>query len=118
MLKKAAVVMIIIMLLAASAGGALAGGSGEIILEDTLYGGLIGGLLGGAWYLIDEDDAADKIGAGIGIGIIGGFILGVTDASASVKIENGKVKYAMPQIHIFKKNSATVYSAHLLEMNF
>lgn len=117
MLKKVSVVLIIIMLLAASAGTALAG-SGEVILEDTLYGGLIGGLLGGAWYLLDEDDAADKIGAGIGIGIIGGFILGVTDASASVKIENGKVKYAMPQIHMFKKDSATIYTAHLLEMNF
>jgi len=115
MLKKTVALTIIMLLL--TAGTAMAG-SGEVILTDTLYGGLIGGLLGGAWYLLDNDDAADKIGTGIGVGIIGGFVLGITDASASVKIENGKVKYAMPQINIEKKKSSTVYTAGLLQVNF
>ena len=115
MVKKALVITIALIIL--TAGTALAG-SGEVILQDTLYGGLIGGLLGGAWYLLDDDDAADKIGTGIGVGIIGGFVLGITDASASVKIENGEVKYAMPQIIIDRKKSSTTYTAHLLQMNF
>jgi len=115
MLKKVIAVTIVVMLL--SAGAAFAA-SGDVILKDTFYGGLIGGLLGGAWYLLDEDDAADKVGTGIGIGIIGGFILGITDATASVKIENGEVKYAMPQIIIDKRKNATTYTAHLLQVNF
>jgi len=115
MVKKALVITVALIIL--TAGSALAG-SGEVILQDTLYGGLIGGLLGGAWYLLDDDDAADKIGTGIGIGIIGGFVLGITDASASVKIENGEVKYAMPLIKIDKKKSATTYTAQLLQVNF
>lgn len=115
MIKKAVLITMVIMLL--SAGAAFAD-SGEVILKDTFYGGLIGGLLGGAWYLLDEDDAADKIGTGIGVGIIGGFVLGITDASASVKIENGKVKYAIPQIIIDRKKASTTYTAHLLQVNF
>lgn len=115
MLRKVITIMIVIMLMAPAAAMAA---SGDIILQDTLYGGLIGGLLGSAWYLLDEDDAADKIGTGIGIGIIGGFILGITDATASVKIENGEVKYAMPLIHMEKKKSSTLYTAQLLEVRF
>ena len=115
MLKKVAVLIVIFML--AFSGAAFAA-SGEVILNDTLYGGLVGGLLGGAWYLLDQDDASKKFGTGIGVGILGGFILGITDASASVKIENGEVKYAMPQLFMYKGDKGTTYMAHLLEMNF
>lgn len=117
MIKKALSLALILIFLTAGAGASFAG-SGEVILKDTLYGGLIGGLLGGAWYLLDQDEAADKIGTGIGIGIIGGFALGLTDATATVKIENGEVMYAMPTIIMEKKNKATMYSARLLEVNF
>ena len=115
MLKRSIALAVVIMLI--SAGAAFAG-SGEVILKDTLYGGLIGGLLGGAWYLLDEDDASDKIGTGIGVGIIGGFVLGITDASSMVSIENGEINYAMPAIIIEKHKGATAYSANILEMNF
>ena len=115
MLKKAIALTIVIMLITA---GAAFAASGEVILKDTLFGGLIGGLLGGAWYLLDDDEASDKIGTGIGIGIIGGFVLGITDASSMATIENGEVKYAMPAIIINKYKGATAYTAHLLEMSF
>lgn len=115
MLRKAAAIIVILMLV--TAGTAFAG-SGEIILQDTLYGGLIGGLLGGAWYLLDDDDAADKIGMGIGLGIIGGFAMGVTDVSASVKIEKGEVKLAMPMITIDKVGKGVGYKTNILQMNF
>lgn len=117
MFKKVLTLAIVLIFLTAGAGSAIAG-SGELILKDTFYGGLIGGLLGGAWYLLDQDEASDKIGTGIGVGIIGGFVLGLTDASAMAKIENGEVIYAMPTIILERRGKATVYSTHLLEVNF
>jgi hypothetical protein len=72
--------------------------SGEIVLEDMAYGAIIGGMLGGAWYLLDQDNGEEKLGAGVGVGIIGGFILGLTDASAVVKYENGTMYASAPMI--------------------
>ena len=115
MLKKVAVLIVIFML---TFSGAAFAASGEVILDDTLYGALVGGLLGGAWYLLDQDDASKKFGTGIGIGIIGGFVMGITDATAALHIEDGEMKYAMPQIYLFKGDKGVTYTAHLLEMNF
>lgn len=119
MSKKVIALFIVVMLILASmAPVAMAGDSGETILYDTMYGGLIGGLLGGAWYLLDDTDASDKIGTGIGIGIIGGFLLGITDATATVSIENGDVKFAMPQIILKHTKNETSYKTGLLQVNF
>ncbi|KKM07760.1 hypothetical protein LCGC14_1730720 [marine sediment metagenome] len=76
MVKKVFLIMVIILL--AFNGVALAA-SGEVVMENTIYGGLIGGMLGGAWYLLDQDDAGNKLGTGVGVGIIAGFLLGITD---------------------------------------
>ena len=86
MIRKALVIMVIILL--AFNGVALAA-SGEVVMENTIYGGIIGGMLGGAWYLLDQDDAGKKLGTGVGVGIIAGFLLGLTDVGSFVEIEYG-----------------------------
>ncbi len=117
MLKKILVLTFVLMF--AFQGIALAQSSGSIILEDTLYGAVIGAVLGGAWYLLDKDEAGKKIGTGTAVGAFAGVILGVGDAFSVVQIEeNGDVKYAMPMIMIGERNGGDFISANLLRVNF
>jgi hypothetical protein len=118
MFKKAIILAILLML--AFQGAAFAqDSSGAVVLEDTLYGAVVGAVLGGAWYLLDRDDAGDKLAIGTGVGAFAGFALGLTDAFSVVEVEpNGDVKYAMPTLMITGRNGADFYSANLLKVNF
>ena len=117
MLKK--ILVLTFLLLFVFQGIALAQSSGAIILEDTLYGAVIGAVLGGAWYMLDQDEAGEKIGTGAGIGAFAGAALGVADAFYIVEVEeNGDVRYAMPMIMIGERNGANFVSTNLLRVNF
>jgi hypothetical protein len=117
MLKK--VLVITFILLFAFQGVALAETAGSVILEDTIYGAFIGAVLGGAWYLLDQDEAGKKVATGTGIGAFGGFVLGLTEAFSVVEIDkNGDIKYAMPVIMVTERHGADFYSTSLLKINF
>jgi hypothetical protein len=118
MLKKVIILTIILMI--AFQGLAFADySSGSVILEDTLYGAVVGAVLGGAWYLLDQDDLGNKLSVGTGVGAFAGFALGVTDAFSVVEVEpNGDIKYAMPTIRLTSRNGADVIGANLLRVNF
>jgi hypothetical protein len=54
------------------------------IAKDTLYGGLIGLVLGGTLTLVvDEEDRDDVVRWGVVIGVFGGFAFGVWEATRS-----------------------------------
>ncbi len=94
---------------------------GEIIFKDALYGAGIGGLAGGALYLVDSNDFGAKVGIGVLIGLIGGTVIGVYESQgAFVQIENGKIKVAMPQIEVEKLNytNSTSAKVNLIGANF
>lgn len=80
--------------------GAAFAASGKIILDDTLYGALIGGILGGAWYLLNEEDLGKKVGTGVAVGAIAGFVLGVADATSLVVIDEKGIRYGLPQVYV------------------
>lgn len=116
MVKKTLVLMIIILLAFSSVAFAA---SGEIVMENTIYGGVIGGMLGGAWYLLDQDEAGNKIGTGVGVGLIGGFLLGITDVGSFVEIEDGKMHAGLAPIYVVNTQSkGTLYYASLLDVRF
>jgi len=93
--------------------------SGEIILEDTVYGVIIGAILGGAVYLLDQEDIGEKVGTGAAVGAIVGFAIGVVDAQRSVvEIENKEIKVAAPSVRIEKRADDVRYSANLLSIRF
>ena len=116
MIKKALVIMVIILL--AFNGVALAA-SGEVVMENTIYGGIVGGMLGGAWYLLDQDEAGKKLGTGVGVGIIAGFLLGLTDVGSFVEIEDGKMHAGVPNLYVAQtKSMGTLYYTSLLGMKF
>lgn len=93
-------------------------GAGRIVLEDTLYGAIIGGILGSAVYLLDEDNFGEKLGTGVAIGAIGGFIFGITDVSTMVQLEDGKVKVAAPAVILENRGDETVIRAGLVGVRF
>jgi hypothetical protein len=91
---------------------------GEVLFRDALYGAAIGALLGGAFYLADQDDFAEKLGAGVIIGTIGGLIYGVAETSSFVEIKKDEIKVAIPTPIIQKRNDDIQYSTSLLKTKF
>jgi hypothetical protein len=60
------------------------------IAKDTLYGGLIGLVLGGTLTLVvDEEDRDDVVRWGVVIGVFGGFVFGIYEASDSDDLLSG-----------------------------
>jgi hypothetical protein len=115
MFKK--IITIAVLLLFAFQGVAFAQ-SGEIILEDTIYGVVIGAILGGAIYLLDQENIGEKVGTGAAVGAIVGFAIGITDAKSFVEIENKEIKIATPSVKIEKRAEDVRYSANLLSIKF
>ncbi len=116
MVKKVFVIMVIILL--AFNGVALAA-SGEVVMENTIYGGIIGGMLGGAWYLLDQDEPGKKLGTGVGVGIIAGFLLGITDVGSFVEVEDGEMHAGVPNLYVVQTESrGTLYYTSLLDVKF
>lgn len=119
MLKRILLVTFILLLVLQGAAFAQ---TGSIILEDMGYGVVIGTMLGGAVYLLGNDDTSDalvkNLSYGAALGAIVGFALGVTEIRGVVEIENNDIKVAFPTVIIQKRGDALFYSANLLKVNY
>ena len=91
---------------------------GEVMFRDALYGAAIGAILGGAFYLADDDNFATKFSTGIIIGTLGGLVVGVMESNSFVEIENNTIKVAVPAPRIEKKGEGILYSASLVRTRF
>ncbi|GMT47661.1 MAG: hypothetical protein IEMM0007_1227 [bacterium] len=117
MLKKCIIVTVLFLFLSQSVAFA-AGAEGEIVFRDALYGGVVGSILGGAIYLIDQDNFAAKLGMGVAVGTLGGLFFGVAETRSLVEIKNDNVMFALPLPMIQKKHSGILYSASFLRVDF
>ncbi|WP_026842007.1 hypothetical protein [Citrifermentans bremense] len=73
----------------------------KTVFEDSIYGGLAGGLVGAALVVFTKKpaDHLDYIAYGAAGGVLVGAAYGVLTTSKSLaEIENGKVKFAIPTI--------------------
>lgn len=73
----------------------------KTVFEDSMYGGLAGGLVGAALIVFTDKpaDHLDYIAYGAAGGVLVGAAYGVVTTSRSfAEIENGKVKFALPTI--------------------
>ncbi len=92
---------------------------GEIIFKDALYGAAIGGLAGGALYLVDSNDFGAKVGLGVFLGLLAGVAVGYYESEgAFVQIDNKDVKFALPKIEIKKNQFDTRADIYLLGARF
>ncbi|HDH04949.1 MAG TPA: hypothetical protein ENG75_02420 [Nitrospirae bacterium] len=91
---------------------------GEVLFRDALYGAAIGAILGGAFYLADEDNFANKFATGVIIGTVGGLVFGLSETNTFVEIEKDKIKFAVPAPVIEKKQNGFQYSASILRTRF
>ncbi len=81
-------------------------------MQSTLYGGVIGALLGGALVLLSDkpEDNLSYVASGAGVGLLIGAAYGV--ASSGVveslgEVEDGKFKFGLPLLKrktVFNKN--------------
>jgi len=74
----------------------------KVVFEDSLYGGLLGGLLGAATLVFTENssDHVENIAYGAAAGVFAGAGYGIATTAnrAMVEYENGKVKLAVPKV--------------------
>lgn len=117
MIKK--VLLILVILLLGLQGAALAAEpAGDVVFTDAVYGAAIGGLVGLAVYLIDNNNFGVKFGAGVLAGTLGGVIYGLSETRSVVEVQEGKVKVAMPALNIRKTGDGVLYSANLIKVGF
>ncbi|GAB4388939.1 MAG: hypothetical protein Kow0025_11250 [Thermodesulfovibrionales bacterium] len=114
MAKK--VVVFLIILLLGFQGAAFA--QGDVVFTDAFYGAAIGGLLGTAIYLIDQDDFAVKFGAGVLIGTLGGIMYGLSESRSFAEVKDGEIKLAVPTLDIDKRGEGVLYQAELVRVVF
>ncbi|HSG05218.1 MAG TPA: hypothetical protein VLB09_02350 [Nitrospiria bacterium] len=79
------------------------------IFKDSLYGGLVGALVGGALLVFRDDrsDHLDMIAYGAAAGVIVGAVYGLTKAGrALAEFEDGRIHVGVPEIE-FHSLSAT-----------
>ncbi|HBA86523.1 MAG TPA: hypothetical protein DCZ75_00645 [Geobacter sp.] len=73
----------------------------KTFFEDAFYGGLTGGLVGGALLVFTKKplDHLDYVGYGAAAGVIVGATYGaITTTRSLAEVENGRVRFAMPTI--------------------
>jgi hypothetical protein len=98
----------------------------KVVFEDSLYGGLIGTLVGSATLAFTHkaSDHLDYISYGAAAGVIAGTGIGLftTINRAAVEYENGKVKLGMPtvlpDIQESKGQMVLAFKANLLRGTF
>lgn len=117
MMKKVLVIMVLAIFLIQGTAIAMETG-GDVVFKDAMYGAIIGAMVGGAVYLVDDDNLGQKIGVGVGVGIIGGLIYGLSETRSLVSIDKDKVMIAMPFPVIQKTKDATRMSVSLLKIDF
>lgn len=117
MLKKVLIIAVLAVLMFQGAAYAFES-DGDIIFRNAMYGAAIGAILGGAFYLADQDDAGTKLGIGIAIGTVGGIALGLNETRSFVEIKDDKINVAVPTPVIKKKDEGIQYSAQLFKTRF
>ncbi len=91
---------------------------GEVLFRDSLYGAALGALLGGAFYLLDQDEFNKKFASGVIIGTFGGLVYGIAENTSLVEIEKNKIRFAVPT-PVFEKNEDNAQvSMSLLKTRF
>ncbi|MBE9504385.1 MAG: hypothetical protein IME96_09440 [Proteobacteria bacterium] len=99
-MKKSLVVMVMLtMILTTSLPAFAGGGQMRNALQDAWYGGLLGGLVGGAALIFREDpeDHLEYIAYGFGAGVILGTAYNLASSSGALaEVEDGKVIIGMP----------------------
>lgn len=90
------------------------------IFQSTAYGAIIGAMVGAA-FLAFEDNPGDNMQflyQGAAVGALAGTAYGFYEAETFAKIENGKVKFAMPTIKTQVIGKEIRSSADLLKVTF
>ena len=92
-------------------------------MEDTLYGGMLGALVGGGAMLISGSPAShwNYISTGAGIGIIAGAIYGVASAThALASLEDGQLRMGvpMPEVALSVDGKVVSMNTPLFESTF
>ena len=118
MLKMTAAFVLTLALVVPGQAFAAERGSGEIVFTDALYGAAIGGIVGGAAWLVDQNSAGAKLGTGLIVGTVGGLIFGVADAQSLVQVEDGDVKVALPTPVVTPRDGHLTYAVNLLHIPF
>ena len=118
MLGKIVALALPLLLLTSGRAFAASESGGQIVFSDALYGAAIGGVVGGAAWLINQDNAGVKIGTGILVGTVAGLVFGVADAQSLVEVQDGKVKLALPTPAIHPRDGGVTYAVNLLHIPF
>lgn len=117
MIKKVFVIAILSLVLFQSSAFAFEA-DGEVIFRDALYGAAIGGLLGTAMYIADQDSLGSKISTGVIIGTLAGLAYGFHETTSFVEIKDDKIKLAVPTPVIVPKENGVEYTASLFKARF
>lgn len=118
MVKKFFILMVLVFIVLQGSSFAVES-AGDVVFKDALYGLVIGAVVGGAVYLIDNDDPGEKFGIGIAVGTIGGVIYGLYETRSVVAINSkDNIKVAFPTPAIQKTKESTKVSISLLRVDF
>jgi len=124
MMKKLSLVMIMLGLLGLTALPAQAADfEVQNTMEDALYGGAIGALVGAGAMLVSSTPSKNVsyIATGAGFGIIIGAIYGVTTGTrALAKVEDGQLQIAIPipELALTSNSQALALNVPLWESRF
>ncbi|GBE03430.1 hypothetical protein BMS3Abin09_00345 [bacterium BMS3Abin09] len=117
MIKKIIVIAILSLVLFQSSAFAF-DTDGEVVFTDTFYGAAIGGLLGSAMYVADQNDFGAKISTGVIIGTLAGLAYGLNETSTFVELKDNKIKMAIPTPVIVPIEGGVQYTASLFKTRF
>ncbi|MBI5345204.1 MAG: hypothetical protein HZB83_07715 [Deltaproteobacteria bacterium] len=89
-------------------------------LRDTAYGGVIGGLIGGALVLLSKSpgDILEYIPQGAGIGMLLGAAYGIATSGvvqSAGQYENGKFTLNVPTVQLTESYDKTVNAREVIE---
>jgi len=118
MLRIIAASVLTLALLVPGRAFAAGGSRGEVVFTDALYGAAIGGLVGSAAWLIDQDSAGAKIGTGVVVGTVAGLVFGVAETKSLVQVEDGDIKLALPTPVVEPRDGHLTYAVNLLHIPF
>ena len=106
MIKRLIVAVMAVILISSGAVPAIAADKNDnpfrVVLEDAVYGGLVGTLLGAATlaFTRHKSDHLDNIAVGAALGVMGGTGVALYSKlnQSLVEYENGKIRLAMPSV--------------------
>ncbi len=117
MLKKVMIISALLIFTVTSSAFAAIETQGDVVFRDALYGAIVGAIVGGALYVVDQDDFAKKVGIGVLLGTAGGVAFGVMETRSVVEINNDEIKFALPTPVIQKRGEEMIYAAPLLRVD-